>query len=394
MSPSKLLEYARERALLGDHFSRNLVWAYDTLNSSSVARGDEDISVTAVSTPVFPKKLLLLIGVGLATLILYLYYFVGTSNITDVIGKTDLLIYSTAFISFTISVFFSSLTWKSLLKNLSVKVSLRQVLLFTWVGLFFDTTVPEPGWSGDISKAYMLARVSNEDSGKVAASVVSQKIIGMGITAFDLVLGLALLAHSYLLSESVLITVGTVLALTISSLAVVWYLSNRPKATHRLLNGLVNAAKFLRRGRWNPAKFRAEAEKFLDAFHRGVGTLNSNRAALIKPTMLYLASWIFDVTIVFLVFVSLGHAIPIDKVLIIYALTGTLQIMGVSFVGFTEVIVSGAYTVLGVETALSLSVTLLTRVVTLWFKMIASYAAFQWACVKIFSGSDKACTIP
>jgi uncharacterized membrane protein YbhN (UPF0104 family) len=93
--------------------------------------------------------------------------------------------------------------------------------------------------------------------------------------------------------------------------------------------------------------------------------------------------------VVFLVFASLGYPIPVDKVLIIYALTGSLQIIGISFVGFTEVIVSSAYTLLGIQPALSLSVTLLTRVVTLWFKLVVSYVAFQWAGVKILVGTKQ-----
>jgi uncharacterized protein (TIRG00374 family) len=106
-----------------------------------------------------------------------------------------------------------------------------------------------------------------------------------------------------------------------------------------------------------------------------------------------LLSWGFDVSVVFLAFVSLGSPIPFDKVLVIYALTGSLQIMGISFVGFTEVVMSGAYTLLGIQPALSLSVTLLTRVVTLWFKLIVSYVAFQWVGVEILTGRKQVSSI-
>lgn len=345
--------------------------------------------MSAAPKPSFPNKLLLFIGIGLFTLVLYLYYFVGTSNIADVIKRADLLTYTSAFVAFILSVLFSSLTWRSLLKNLTVKVKMRQVLIFMWVGMFFDATVPEPGWSGDISKAYMLAKSSDEDIGKIIASVVSQKIIGMGITVLDLILGLVLLARGYLLSRGILIFIGAVLVLTVSSLAVVWYVSTRPKATSRILGWLIKAASFLRRGRWDPKEFRSGAEDFLSKFHGGIRTLSAKPMALVKPTLLSLISWVFDVSVVFLVFASLGYPIPVDKVLIIYALTGSLQIIGISFVGFTEIIMSGAYTVLGVQPALSLSVTLLTRVVTLWFKLIVSYVAFQWAGVKILAGTKQ-----
>jgi uncharacterized membrane protein YbhN (UPF0104 family) len=75
--------------------------------------------------------------------------------------------------------------------------------------------------------------------------------------------------------------------------------------------------------------------------------------------------------------------VPVDKVLIVYALTGILQAMGVSFVGFTEIVMSSSYSLLGIPLAVSLSATLLTRVVTLWFKLIVGYVAFQWAGIEI-----------
>jgi len=345
--------------------------------------------MSAPQKPSLSKKLLLFIVIGLVTLVLYLYYFVGTSNIADVIRRADLLTYASAFVAFILGVVFSSLTWRSLLKNLAVKVNMRRVFTFMWVGMFFDATVPEPGWSGDISKAYMLAKTSDEDTGKIVASVVSQKIIGMAVTVLDLVLGFILLARNYLLAQGILIFVGGVLAMTVCSLAVVWYVSTRPKVTSKFLDWLIKAAVFLRGGRWDPTEFRGGAQQFLSEFHQGIRTLGKQPRALIKPTLLSLTSWVFDVSVVFLVFASLGYAIPFDKVLIIYALTGSLQIIGISFVGFTEIIVSGAYTVLGVPAALSLSVTLLTRVVTLWFKLVVSYFAFQWAGVKILAGNKR-----
>jgi hypothetical protein len=106
---------------------------------------------------------------------------------------------------------------------------------------------------------------------------------------------------------------------------------------------------------------------------------------LVRPVAFSLVSWGFDVSVTFLTFVALGYSVPVDKVLIVYASTGTLQTFGVSIVGFTEVVMSGFYTVLGIPPALSLAVTLLARVVTLWFKLAVSYAAFQWIGVEILT---------
>jgi len=73
----------------------------------------------------------------------------------------------------------------------------------------------------------------------------------------------------------------------------------------------------------------------------------------------------------------------LDKVLIVFTLTGTLQTVGVTFFGFPEVIMSVSFSALGIPVDLGFSVTLLTRVVNLWFRLIVSYLALQWAGVGI-----------
>lgn len=345
--------------------------------------------MTAAPKPLFSKKMLLFIGFGLLILVLYIYYFVGTVNIAYVIRRVDPVYYASAFIVFVVAVFFASLTWHSLLSNLSVKVRVRRTFFLSWVGMFFDVIVPDPGWSGDLSKAYMLAKTSDQDAGRIVASVVSQKIISMVVTVANLVVGLVLLARNYLLSGAVLIFINVVLFISVFSLFIVWYLSIKPKATRRMLGWIIKAVTFLRRGHWDPTAFQRRAEGFLSEFHKGVSTLGAKPKALARPLLFSLLSVGFDVSVVFLTFASLGYPIPVDKVLIIYALTGSLQILGISFVGFTEVIISGAYTVLGIPAALSLSVTLLTRIVTLWFKLIVSYVAFQWAGAEILMGRKR-----
>lgn len=336
-----------------------------------------------VSKPKFSRRVLLFVLIGLLTLLLYFYYFVGTGNVVEVIGRTNLSYYAAAFIAFLVSVFFSSLSWHSLLGNLAVKIRMRTVLLFMWVGMFFDATVPDPGWSGDLSKAYMLAKSSGQDAGGIAASVVGQKVIIMVVTLFDLILGLGLLAWNYTLPSIVLVFIAVVLFLSILSLFVVVYLSAKPRATGKMLDLLIRVISFVRRGSWNPLDFRLRAEETLSKFHEGMRTLSAAPRKLIRPIVFSILAWNFDVLVIFLSFASLGYPVPVDKVLIVYALTGSLQTIGVSFVGFTEIIVSGSYTVLGIPAALSLSATLLTRVVTLWFKMVVSYIAFQWAGIEI-----------
>ena len=336
------------------------------------------------------KKIILFVALGLAAFILYLYFYVGTINFVDTVKQANIYIYASAFAAFFMAALFSAVTWYSLLKGLKVKSRFRKILFLTWAGYFLDTTLPEPGWSGDISKAYLLSRKDNEDAGKTVASVISQKIISMAVTIVILVVGFGLLAINVRLAQEVLIFFGAVMAVSVASFLVVYMMSTNPKATKAMLYLLlIPLLSHLLRGRFNEAQFRTGSERFLEIFHEGISTLRSQRNTLLRSVCFYLMSVTFDVSIVFFVFASLGYPIPVDRVLIVYALTGTLASIGVSFVGLTEIIMTTAYQVLNVPLAVSFSVTLLTRIVTLWFKLIAGYVTFQLATVDVMLGNRQ-----
>jgi uncharacterized protein (TIRG00374 family) len=326
--------------------------------------------------------------VGLIVFVLYLYFFIGASNVLEVLRGTNLYIYSLAFLAFLASLLFYSLAWHSLLHNLHIETTMRKVLLYAWAGMFFDAVSPDPGWSGDISKAYMLSKDTGEDTGRVMASVVGQKVIVTGATVISLILGLIILGSNYAVPNDVIIFLIMVLALTIGALGAVIYLSTNNKATGKLLSCVIIAACFIR-PKWNPESFRSSTMETLNKFHEGIRILRTNPKALFRPISFSLLSWGFDLSIIFLTFAALGYPVTPDKVLIVYALTGSLQAFGVGVLGFTEIVVSGSYALLGIPIGISISATLLTRVVTLWFKLVISYAVFQWAGVGLLLGKPK-----
>ena len=332
--------------------------------------------------PLRLNVILTVLILGLIAFILYFYFFINPAQVVDILSRTNLAYYACAFVSYFMFAFFSSLVWRNLLNSLSVKISKRKALLLTWVGLFFDATVPQLGWSGEISKTYFLTKDSNEASGKIVASVVGQKIFTITMTVVALGLGLGLVLISYPLPFIVTFLIALVLALSILSLLLVYYVSLKPKATKTLLNWGIRIASFFRK-RWNPQNFMLKADGVLGKFHLGMEQLKANPKALVKPIIYAVISFIFEVSVIFLTFIALGYPVPVDKVLIVFTLTGTLQTVGVTFFGFPELIMSISFTALGIPAALSVSVTLLTRVVSLWFRLVVSYGALQWAGIKI-----------
>ena len=331
------------------------------------------------------NRIVLLLILGLTAFIIYFLFFVNPASVIEVVSHTNLVYYTGAFVAYLTGVFFSALVWFSLLNNLYIKISVKSAFLFTWVGLFFDATVPQLGLSGDLAKTYLLCKASNEEPGKVGASVIGQKIMTMTITIVTLSLGLSLMLFSYSLPTTIAVAITAVLVLSIIALILVYYVSIKPKATQMLLNWLIRTITFFR-SHWNPQNFRQKAQETLNKFHAGIEQLKAKPKALLQPTLYSVLSWTLDITVIFLTFIALGYAVPVDKVLIVYTLTGTLQAVGVAVFGINEIVMSTSFMVLGIPSALALSVTLLTRVVTLWFRLIMSYAAFQWTGIGIVRG--------
>jgi len=119
--------------------------------------------------PRITRRILVFVGIGLTALILYLYYFIGTTNVAAKIEETNPLLYGSAFIAFLASVTFYAIAWQGMLRNLRIRIGIRQALLYAWAGMFFDAVIPDPGWSGDLSKAYMLSKASGRDAGEIYA---------------------------------------------------------------------------------------------------------------------------------------------------------------------------------------------------------------------------------
>ncbi len=345
--------------------------------------------MTAEKTPIRLNAILIILVLGLVAFIVYLYFFINPAQVVNILSKTNLAYFTCAFITYFMYAFFSALVWRKLLSNLSVKISIRKALLFTWVGLFFDATVPQLGWSGEISKTYFLTKDSNQDSGKIGASVVGQKIFTITITVIALSLGLGIVLISYPLPFLETSLIALVLALSILSVLLIYYVSLKPKTTRTLLNWGIRIISFFRK-KWNPQNFRLNAETFLIEFHVGIEQLKAKPKSLVKPISYAIISFIFEISVILLTFLALGYPVPIDKVLIVFTLTGTLQTVGLTFFGFPELIMSVSFTALGIPAALSVSVTLLTRVVSLWFRLIISYSALQWAGIKIMRKKQSA----
>jgi uncharacterized protein (TIRG00374 family) len=334
--------------------------------------------MSSTTNPKLSKTVFLISIVGLVVFVLYLYFFVGIPSFISTLEKLNLWYYSLAFVLVVVSVFFHALVWRSLLSNLSYSIKIRTAFLFSWIGIFVDNIVPG-GLSGDLFKAYWLCKTEVHDTGKVVASVIAHKILIIMVILATTILGLVLwvLSIGYLDSPIFGIIIGISLIL-ILTLVLIFYLSSNRRATDRLLAWIIQLINFLRRNKWDSTRFRSKMEKNLNDFHLGFVTLKANPRGLLLPVIYVVLAWASDMAVFILCFMALGYSLPAFKILIAYALTATLLIEGVSFLGFNEIIRSSLFIALGIPSGIGVTSILLNRFATFWFRMVVSYGVFHW----------------
>src|SRR5665647_236750 len=334
--------------------------------------------MSSTANPKLSKTVFLVSIVGLVVFVLYLYFFVGISTFISTFEKLNLWFYSLAFILVVVSIFFHALVLRSLLSNLSYSIKIRTAFWFSWIGIFVDNIVPG-GLTGDLFKAYWLCKTEVHDTGKVVASVIAHKILIIMVILSNTILGLVLwiLSYGYLDSSIFGIIIGISLIL-IFTLVLIFYLSSNRRATDKLLSWVIRLINFLRRNKWDSAGFRSKMEKNLNDFHLGFVTLRSNPRGLLLPIVFVVLAWASDMAVFILCFMALGYSLPAFKILIAYALTATLLIEGVSFLGFNEIIRSSLFIALGIPSGIGVTSILLNRFATFWFRMVVSYGVFHW----------------
>jgi len=345
----------------------------------------------------FPKRTgVLLLMVGLFVFLLYLYFFVpfrGPEGFLATIQQASPFYYSLAFICLLLTVAFYSLTWHNLLKLLSVKTSFLKAFQFIWIGTFVDLLVPAESVSGDVSRIYLMSKESGENAGKVVASVIGHRIVSGLVIFVGFLIGSVYFILKYSPPSLVQGAIVIMLVVTIASQSLLFYLSTRRHATEKLVNWIINLFTRLSRGRWHFDRLRKSAEKMLTAFHDGIETFGQRPKMLVLPVFFAGVAWFFDLLIVALVFFSLGSfgvTISFSLIVIVYSIGVGLQVVPIGIpaeAGFYEIIMTSVYTFFGVPIGVSAVATVLTRVLTMWVKLLIGGIAVQWLGIKGFRGA-------
>jgi len=338
------------------------------------------------------KKGILFPVLGLTIFLVYLYFFVGIRELVEALQKTHPVYYSLAFMSLLLGATFYSLAWQHILGLLQIKSALHKTFSFVWIASFIDLVIPAESFSGELSKVYLMSKNSGEDMGKVAASVVSHRILTTATALIGTITALTILFLEYQTSQLVVYIMLLVTAISTTSLSLMCCLSLRPRITMKITTWIVRFLSFISRGHWELTHLKTEMEKALTTFHRGMRLLIEKPKNLVVPFLYSVIAFLFDLSISFLVLFSLGFPVSLSVVLIVYTIVDAVQAIPLGLpgeVGITDVAMATFYSLLGVPLGISASATILTRIITVWVKILGGYVAAQWTGITIQRGVGR-----
>ncbi len=334
----------------------------------------------------FLKKALPLIILGVLILACYLYFFVGISEMVETFQRTNLLILSLAMFFVILDTVFYSLTWQFLLRALSVRTGFRDTFCFAWISIFVDLIIPSESVSGDVAKVYLMSNKSNGEAGKIAASVAFQRIIFGFITLGGFIMGF--LAHTFT-QPGALMQISNILftvALTTSFfLTILVLLVIKRNWTERLVDLGLRISEFVSRKRLKREELRPKVTDFLEVFYTASGSFRKQPKKLLIPAISAVLAYTTSILIFFTAFASLDCIVPLSVIMIVYSIGITVQYIpfGVpAELGITEVVMISFFSIFIPSREISAAGTILTRFLTVVFRLIVGFILFEWVGVK------------
>jgi len=325
--------------------------------------------------PEIKKWVSLLAVIGFIVFIVYLLFFTDLVRVAAIILGLNIPIYLLVFIFSILGVGCNALAWKATLDNVSVKTTVKRVFNLVWVGAFLDSIIVG-GWSGDLFVTYLLSRDKGVDIIKVAASVIVKDIIELLVIFMSLIVGIILLVLNYSINSFILVAVGITMVFLALPLILIVYLSTNISVTKKLLNFVVKLIEKIKHTK-SDESFERNIAAQITNFHDVIMIIKNKPKSMIKPIIFQTMGWACDIAALFLVFTSLGTIVGFDKIIITNTIVGNITSQGVALAGFSQIISSGLYQILGINISLAQAASLMSGFAGFWFKFVIAFIFFE-----------------
>lgn len=334
------------------------------------------------------RKNIVFMASGLVAFILYLWFFVGFDGLFSLLSSLNMyeysLFFSLAIGALFLGVFFDSLIWHSLLDALSVKVKLRKIFVYNWIGNFVELIIPGATIGGEVARIALAQKETRNDTGIAAATVIGSRIISTFVYSAGLLIGftLLLLTHQlpiYLITPVILVAVGTA-----SIIALIFIVAFKEGAVQKIVNLTYLIAKRVIKNPIRLENFINKIYSTLTSFSEVFKTFKANPRYLIKPAIYAIMAWMFSLLVYLFIFYSLGFmSISLIDLATVYCVITTVETMTAGVpVGAVEVTMINLFAAYGVPIAVAGAATTLSRLLTFWCQILVGYPMVEWIGAK------------
>lgn len=338
-----------------------------------------------METPAKPKltwKTAVFPLLGLAGFFLYIYLF--NVDILDILGKArtaNPLVYAVAIVFGLLEVFFFTISWRVLTNYLKIKIGVFRAYLYVWYGIYVDTIVPAQSISGEVTRTYLCTRDKCGSFGKVVASLYTHRLLGMLLNIVSLILGVVLLTFGGNVNPIIFNVIIVVAAGIVAIIGLMIVLSFKRQWTLKIIGWTTRFTHKITMGRWKLSSLEEQAVEITEHFHDSMSELWHSPKAVAGSLFYLVAAWFFNLSIIYLVFASLGHPVTWSIIIVTSAIFLAVKSIpvGIPFeVGLPEAVMTTLYISMGVPGALAVTATLLSRIITLWIRFFIGFGAQQW----------------
>lgn len=326
---------------------------------------------------------------GLVAFIIYLVYFVGIGSLVQLISQLDLqrysLFYSIAIAALLASVLFDSMIWHSLLDGLKVKMSLKKVVLYNWIGNFVEMVIPCQTVCGEVTRVFLTKKETKQNIGATAAPIITSRILSTIVYTSGLLAGSLVLVVTR--QSLPIFLVGTLLTVAVGSVAVicsVFLLALKEGAADKLVSVAMFFIKIITKSSIKQEEKKEQLRASLYSFSEAFQTYKRKPFLLFKPAVFAVLAWLSILLVYLMVFYSLDFtAITLVDLALVYCVASTVETLTAGFpVGAVEITMISLYSVLGVPVVIAGAATTLIRLLTFWVQVIVGYPIFHLTGLK------------
>ena len=282
--------------------------------------------------------------------------------------------------------------YRSLLATLGRKVGYWPMYRFVLELNFVNHILPSAGVSGI---SYFSVRAQSVGVKTSESTLIQITKMFMLYASYQplLILGLVLLAARGHVNNFIMLIASVLITLVVVGTLLVVYVIEDRKRIRSFLAIITKSINWIihRFRRNHPETLNvAKAQQTFDELHDNYQTLKTNWRQLKKPFLYTMMANATEIATLYVVFIAFGHFVNIGAVILAYAVANFAGLLSVlpSGIGVYESLMIAVLAVTGIPKELSIPVTIMYRVLSMFVQLTPGYYFYQKAVKVGLSAPD------